>query len=266
MKLVVKKTGRRTSAGKVLAILCWPLLLSAPAGAQDFPADSSRQEALDFIRTAGTRLAPVYAPLAEQIVGEFGLAGSKGTGIDLGSGPGSLVIELALRTPGMHWINADINPHFFPHFYEQAAKAGVRQRVEAVAADAQDLPFPSDYADIVVSRGSFQLWGDRQKAFAEVYRVLKPGGRAFIGRGFPENLPVETARRIREQTGGGPVYDIDRTAAMLRGIMLALKIKDYRVRLPRPPGSEGVNYGIWLEFGKPPAGGRAGAVRWVDQV
>ena len=61
-----------------------------------------------------------------------------------------------------------------------------------------DLPFEDNYAEIITSRGSFQFWKNKQLAFSEIYRVLKPGGVAFIGRGFSENLSIETARKIRQ--------------------------------------------------------------------
>lgn len=122
--------------------------------------------------------------------------------------------------------------------------------MDTVFADAQALPFKDNYADIIVSRGSFQFWKDKRLAFSEIYRVLKTGGIAFIGRGFSENLPVEIAKNIREQTDGGPRYDVAGTAEELRQIMKILSINEYKIQMPKPPGSEGINYGIWLEFYK----------------
>lgn len=213
--------------------------------------DDPEQEARNFINVAETRLAPVYPALAQHIVERFALASRKGLGIDLGSGPGHLIIELARRTERMEWINADINPHYFPYFLAKARQAGLDSRVQAVVADAHALPFGDDAADIVVSRGSFQFWEDKEKAFSEIYRVLKPGGKAFIGRGLPENLPPETASKVRERAGGGPEYNVAETAILLENIMRSLKIADYRVEIPRPAGSEGVSYGVWIEFSKP---------------
>ena len=60
-------------------------------------------------KTISRILAPVYSPLAEQIVNDFELREKRGIGIDLGSGPGDLIIELCKRTKWMHWVNADIN-------------------------------------------------------------------------------------------------------------------------------------------------------------
>ena len=209
----------------------------------------TEQDALAMIRTSRKTLAPVYAPLAEQIVSDFDLGEKDGIGIDLGSGPGTLIVELCKRTR-MHWINADINPNYFVNFYRQAEKHGVGHQVSAIFADAHNLPFHDNYANIIVSRGSYHLWEDKVRAFSEIYRVLKPGAAAYIGRGFSRNLPVETAKKIRAKQGKKMKYDVDKKANELYNIMRELGIKDYRIDIPKPPGSENVNYGIWIEFRK----------------
>jgi len=212
-------------------------------------------------RAASETIRPTYGPLAEHIVERFDLADKQGIGIDLGSGPGTLIIELCKRTR-LHWVNAEINPHFFPYFLKDAQEVGVGHRVSAIFADAQALPFRDNYADILVSRGSFHLWGDKRLAFSEVYRVLKPGGTAFVGRGFSPNLPPEAARQIRAgqgSTGPAKQYDVQETKSELRRLMATLRIKKYRILIPRPPGADDVKYGIWLEFHKPvrnPASGK----------
>ena len=215
------------------------------------PSDEkyAEQDALQMIKASREVLAPVYAPLAEQIVADFDLDKKTGIGIDLGSGPGTLIVELCKRTR-LHWINADINPHFFPYFYKGAEKHGFGHRVSAIFADAHALPFRDNYADIIVSRGSFHSWENKVQAFREVYRVLKPGAVAYIGRGFPENLSVETAKKIRAKQCGKINYDLKKTANELRKAMNDLGIKEYRIHRPKPAVSEKVNYGIWVEFHK----------------
>jgi len=206
--------------------------------------------ALGMIRASRGALAPVYVPLAEQIAMDFELRDKEGIGIDLGSGPGTLILELCEHSR-LHWINADINPHFFPHFYKQAQQRGFGHRVSAVFADAGALPFRDNYADIIVSRGSFPFWRDKTRAFSEIYRVLKPGAVAYIGRGFSRNLPVATAKKIRGRQGGKMKYDLDKAADELRNIMKTVRIKDWKIHRPSPPGSDNVNYGLWIEFHKP---------------
>ncbi len=203
-----------------------------------------------MVRTSRGTLAPVYAPLAEHLVSSFHLADKEGIGIDLGSGPGTLILELCERT-GLHWINADINPDFFCHFFQRARELGLGGRVSAMLADAHALPFRDDYADVIVSRGSFHFWQDKTQGFREIYRVLKPGAVAYIGRGFSENLPVETATAIRAKQGKKMKYDPAKTAEELRQIMDALEIEKFEIHRPSPPGSENINYGVWIEFHKP---------------
>jgi len=182
---------------KLSLVIVGVLLLAGGCAPSRTETKSKQARAAErMIKASEGRLAPVYAPLAEQIVRDYKLADKGGIGIDLGSGPGSLIIELCKRTK-MHWINADINPYFFPYFYKRAGEAGCSGRVSAVYADAQELPFRDNYADVFVSRGSYHFWDDKAKAFGEIYRVLKPGGVAFIGRGFADELPLELAKKIR---------------------------------------------------------------------
>ena len=192
----------------------------------------------------------MYEPLAKEIAATLDLTQRQGVGIDLGSGPGTLIVQLCRQTK-LHWINADINPHFFPYFMRKADGAGLAGRVSAVRANAVALPFRRNYADVIVSRGSFQFWPDREKAFREILRVLKPGAPAYIGRGLPARMPLDVARELRRRHGSGPKYDVDETQTALRDVMKTLGIDDYKMHRPHAGNPDAVNYGIWLEFHKP---------------
>ncbi len=214
---------------------------------------SEKQTSENFQNITSTVLKPVYKPLAAEISKKFDLAEKKGIAIDLGSGPGDLIIELCRITKYLHWVNADINPDYFPGFINRADKAGFGNRVSAMYADAVNLPFRDNYAEIIVSRGSFQMWSDLKEGLSEVYRVLKEGGTAYIGRGFSTDLPVEIAKDIRSRqnkNGKGLKYDVNKTAEKMKSIMEELNIRDFKIIIPGPPGAENIKYGLWIEFHK----------------
>lgn len=204
---------------------------------------------------ASPTLSPVYAPLAEWIVERFDLP-EEGIGIDLGGGRGPLILELVPRT-GLHWINADIEPAHFGVFFSAALREEMIGRVSAIYADAQKMPFHDNYADFIVSRGSIPFWDDLAAGLSEVYRVLKPGGAALIGRGFSPNLPVETARAIRERqlraASMARILDYDPmdAAEQFRTILDDIGVSDYEIVLPTPEGEDDLNYGVWVIIFKP---------------
>jgi ubiquinone/menaquinone biosynthesis C-methylase UbiE len=65
----------------------------------------------------------------------------------------------------------------------QKARGRAAGRFAAVRADSQKLPFADDSFDIVTCSHSFHHYPDQPRVVAEMYRVLRPGGRLFIADG-----------------------------------------------------------------------------------
>ena len=64
------------------------------------------------------------------------------------------------------------------------------------------MPIDSGWADAVISNGVINLCADKQAVFAEIFRVLRPGGVlqfADIANGQP--VPLEAMRDIDLWTG-----------------------------------------------------------------
>jgi ubiquinone/menaquinone biosynthesis C-methylase UbiE len=75
-----------------------------------------------------------------------------------------------------------------------AAEAGLAN-VEFVAGEAESLPFADESFDIVISNGVIDLIPDKDAVYAELQRVLVPGGRLQIADVTIQNPVSEEGRR-----------------------------------------------------------------------
>lgn len=90
---------------------------------------------------------------------------------DIGCGTGYFALAAKEKRPNWHVVGIDIAPGMC----EVAAT-----RCTAIAGDAARLPLGDASVDAVVSSLCYQWVDDHERAFAELARVLKPGGRAVI--------------------------------------------------------------------------------------
>jgi ubiquinone/menaquinone biosynthesis C-methylase UbiE len=100
--------------------------------------------------------------------------------LDVGTGPGTIPIELAAAAPQVTIDGLDLSPQMIGHATAAARAAGCYDRVTFVAADAGDMPFPDDSFDLIVSSMSQHHWSDVPAVVREIRRVLRPGGHAWI--------------------------------------------------------------------------------------
>jgi arsenite methyltransferase len=81
----------------------------------------------------------------------------------------------------------------------ERARAGARalflDHVEVRLGDAMDLPIDSATVDVVISNGVLNLTPDKRQAFAEVFRVLAPGGNFLYGDIIVASELSESIRR-----------------------------------------------------------------------
>ena len=73
----------------------------------------------------------------------------------------------------------DMTPEMLAMARAAADEAGLRN-VTFVEGDAESLPFADASFDVVLSNGVIDLIPDKDAVFAELYRVLVPGGRIQV--------------------------------------------------------------------------------------
>ena len=95
--------------------------------------------------------------------------------LDVATGTGDILIEALKQHPALLAIGSDFT---FEMMTTGKAKAGA-QHIGWNAADALRLPFPDKTFDAVTSGFGVRNFIDREQAFREQHRVLKPGGRVI---------------------------------------------------------------------------------------
>ena len=102
------------------------------------------------------------------------------TVLDLGSGGGIDVLLSAKRvgTKGKVY-GLDMTEEMLALALENKAKAGV-QNVEFLKGYIEAIPLPANMIDVVISNCVINLSADKPAVFAEMFRILRPGGRIGI--------------------------------------------------------------------------------------
>ena len=125
-------------------------------------------------------VASVLEGFYARVTGEVAAAHPGGNLLEVGSGPGRLAVRLAREAPGMTLTGVDISGAMVERAARRAAGAGLSERVRFEVGDVAALPLPDREFDGVVSTLSLHHWSEPTHGLAEIHRVLKPGGEAWI--------------------------------------------------------------------------------------
>jgi ubiquinone/menaquinone biosynthesis C-methylase UbiE len=120
------------------------------------------------------------------------LAGLSGTVVEIGSGTGP---NLQYLPAHLTVVGIEPNPYMHRHFLEEdRARGGSAYLIQGLA---ENLPFPDDTVDAVLSTLVLCSVPDLQQVLAEVIRVLKPGGK-FL---FLEHVAAREGTPLRRVQG-----------------------------------------------------------------
>jgi len=126
----------------------------------------------------------IYPVIAAQAIARTGIR--SGLCVDLGGGPGMLGVCVA-EASELQVVIVDPLAECVELARENITEHGLPHRVAAQVGRAEALPLADGTVDLVVSRGSIYFWENQRQGLQDIFRVLRPGGWAFVGGGFGSN-------------------------------------------------------------------------------
>lgn len=174
----------------------------------------------------------LFPPIAMQIIEDTNVR--EGICIDIGAGSGLLAIELT-KISNLKIIAVDIDDDMINLGKFNIKSNDLKDRIEVVKGDVHSLEYNDNYADLIVSRNSLHYWKDAELAFKEIYRVLKPGGMAYIIE-LRRDAPKDIVEKFKDPFGEffqvfqdtiNDSYTMDEASNMIR----ETKIENYELRL-----------------------------------
>ncbi len=152
--------------------------------------------------------------------------------LDIGCGTGQLAVRIGETLLRTHVVGCDYSAGMLR---KAAARSHRSAAVRWVCGDAGRLPFADGVFDAVVSTEAFHWFPDQDRALAELFRVLTPGGRLLLAL---VNTPAPLVSNIMyagSRIAGEPFY-WPTMRQMLRRVEAAGFRVDGQQRIFRLPG------------------------------
>jgi arsenite methyltransferase len=122
--------------------------------------------------------------------------------VDVGCGAGlDCLIAANMVGPEGEVIGIDMTAEMIEKAHKNAKLAGIKN-VTFKQGYSEELPIPDEWADVIFSNGALNLSPDKDGVYAEIFRVLKPGGRIQVGDIIVQKPLSESAKQNIELWAG----------------------------------------------------------------
>ncbi len=152
--------------------------------------------------------------------------------LDIGCGLGAIDELLVTQYRARSVVGIDIDPALLEDMQRRIERAGLASRIRGQKVDVGPLPFPAASFDVVFSKDSMVQIPDKPATYAEVQRVLRPGGRFIASdwlRGGTGAYSPEMMEFFRLEGIAYNMVSLEESAAALRAAgFVDVEIRDRR--------------------------------------
>jgi ubiquinone/menaquinone biosynthesis C-methylase UbiE len=100
--------------------------------------------------------------------------------LDIGTGPGRLLWELAAIRPDLRLTGIDLSASMISVAQQQLSALSVEVPVRLDVGDGAEMRYPDRSFDMILSTASMHHWQAPGRVVADAFRVLRPGGRFWV--------------------------------------------------------------------------------------
>jgi len=208
------------------------------------PADYTEMDLLEakrFDKKVKENFMPAIVSTVKQIIEDYGVL--EGVCVDVGCGTAVFAIELCKHSK-LKIFALEKEKAIYEVARMNIEKEGLADRIIPILGDAHKMPFENEFADFIISRGSYHCWKDKVQVFKEIYRVLKRGGTALVGGGFGRYVTDEEYKRMKSLRARslGDAAKAYSSPDKLREVINKAGISNFRISYDRA--------GLWAEIKK----------------
>ncbi len=195
------------------------------------PADYTEMDLLEakrFDKKVKENFMPAVVSTVKQIIEDYGIL--EGVCVDVGCGTAVFAIELCKHSK-LRIYALEKEKVILEVARMNIEKERLTDKIIPVLGDAHDLPFDNDFADFIISRGSYHCWENKVWVFKEIYRVLKTEGIGFVGGGFGRYVTEEELNRMKSLRDHSLGEDAKAYSSpdMLKEVIYKANISNFRI-------------------------------------
>ena len=176
------------AAGKrEVACACSPSRSRLPRAAMTQSSPLAQPEAWNFVADGYESSLALVEPFSAMALAQASPS-PRARIVDVACGPGTLALQAAPRVA--HVDALDFSTEMIARLQARAAAAGAKN-IDARVGDGEALPYPERSFDAAFSMFGLMFFANRDRGFAELRRVLKPGAPAVVSGWLPfARVPV----------------------------------------------------------------------------